>query len=200
MKKTLLLCLTALLVFSLAAPAFANELNFARLCPVADEFTVVCPAGWRTGDSPNTQTSSGNYVWLYILWNEDTYININKEDMRRKYKDVSFSGMSRRLMDEAYREYLHTRPGKGKYKSTYVDLIYTQNEDFIPFIISRCVGTEYAANPKDNRQYYYYEAFTIINGWRIYLEAQSSTQNPKFDVGEADLAALKDIVITFALM
>lgn len=200
MRKSLLSCLAALLSVSLAAPALANELNYARLCPVADEFTVVCPAGWRASDSEYAFTSSDNYVWLYLLWNDDTCISISKDNLGKKFKGFNLAGATRRKMDEVYRAYLKVRPGSGKIKTTYLETTLSYNESAIPFLISRCVGSEYAAKPKDDQLYYYYEAFTIVDGWRICLMAYSNTQNPRNDAGDADLLALKDVVSSFALV
>jgi hypothetical protein len=166
-------------------------------CIVANEFTVTCPLGWKTSDSTYTSTSKGKYVWLYMLWNSDSCISISKEDFRKKYEKFDIASASQKEMNNAYKNYLKDRPGKGSYKTSYLKTIYS-DKDWHPFFLSRCVGSAYGATPKDDQLYYYYEAVTLFKGWRISIMCYTNTKNPREDARDIELAVLEDVVTSLA--
>jgi hypothetical protein len=198
MKKTGLFLMAVLLAAGFVMPVYAAQPDDVQICSIADEFTVVCPFGWKTSDSTYASTSMGKYVWLYLLWNRDTCVSISKEDFREKYGDFSLASASHRKMNDVYKSYLKDRPGSGSYKTTYLKTVYA-DRDWIPFFISHCVGSVYGATPKDDQLYYYYEAVTFIAGWRIVIMCYTNTSDPREDAGNAELSALEEIVVSFAL-
>jgi hypothetical protein len=100
-------------------------------------------------------------------------------------------------MNNAYKNYLKDRPGKGSYKTSYLKTIYS-DKDWHPFFLSRCVGSAYGATPKDDQLYYYYEAVTLFKGWRISIMCYTNTKNPREDARDIELAVLEDVVTSLA--
>ncbi|NLI21028.1 MAG: hypothetical protein GX418_05700 [Clostridiales bacterium] len=198
MSKLGLFVLAVLLLVTMTAPANATQPDDEKTCLIANEFTMVCPDGWKTSDTAYASTSKGKYVWLYLLWNSDTCISISKEDFRKKYKDFDLASATREKMNDVYKAYLKDRPGSGAFKTAYLHTIYA-DKDWIPFFVSRCVGSVYGATPKEDQLYYYYEAVTFVAGWRISLMSYTNTSDPREDAGDAELSALEDMVVSFAL-
>lgn len=198
MKKTGLFLMTVLLTVVFVVTAYAAQADGVQICLIADEYSVVCPLGWKTSDSAYASTSAGKYVWLYLLWNHDMCVSISKEDFGKKYYNFNLASASRRKMNDVYLAYLKDRPGSGSYKTTYLHTSYA-DKDWIPFFITHCVGSVYGATPKDDQLYYYYEAVTFIAGWRIIIMCYTNTSNPREDAGNAELSALEEIVVSFAL-
>jgi hypothetical protein len=166
-------------------------------CSVANEFTLTCPIGWQFSDKAYASSSAGKYVWLYLLWNQDTCISISKEDFRGKYGKFNLASASHSEMNNVYKNYLKDRPGSGSYQTSYLKTIYS-DKDWHPFFISRCVGSVYGATPKDDQLYYYYEAITLFKGWRISLMCYTNTSNPRTDARDSELTVLEEVVLSLA--
>ncbi len=173
------LALLAIVCLCLSMPLSAS----AGTHTFKGEFSFSYPQGWHFSTTAFKHTSGDNRFWLCIAFQEDSAIAVDKYGYQATYGQLSLKDVTQEKFEEIRLAFSYGPGG------TWLETLQS-DADATPFLLYRFSDA--------SKRYIYYEAATLINGWKIVFSAyQNSPEETRGNATETDLNTLRGVARSF---